>query len=57
MPLLETRERIERDQGETRERDQRKTENRLERHQQETRDGAMADGLSQTNKIASESQR
>ena len=47
MPLLEIRERIERDQGETRE--------RLEEDQQETRYAAMADGLSQTNNMASES--
>ena len=37
MPLLETRERIERDKRETRE--------RQERDKRETRDEAMADGL------------
>ena len=49
MPLLETSNRLDREQRETRE--------TREKNQQEARDGAMADGLIQTNKIARESQR
>ena len=52
----ETRERIGRNQRETRKREER-TIDRLQKDQQELRYGAMADGLSQTNKIARESQR
>ena len=53
MPLIE---RLERDKGETRKREER-TIDRLEKDQQETRYRAMTDGLSQTNKIAREIQR
>ena len=49
MPLLETSNRLDREQRETRE--------TREKNQQEARDGAVADGLIQTNKIARESQR
>ena len=52
----ETRERLGRNQKETRKREER-TIDRLEKDQQETRYGAMADGLSQTYKIARDSQR
>ena len=52
----ETRERLGRNQRETRKREER-TNVRLQKDQQEKRYGAMADGLSQTNKIARESQR
>ena len=48
----EIRERLERDQRETRE-----TRERLERNQKDKRDGAMADGLTQTNKIVRERAR
>ena len=52
----EIRERLGRNQRETRKREER-TIDRLQKDQQETRYGAMADGLSQTNKIAREIQR
>ena len=51
-----TRERLWRNQKETRKREER-TIDTLEKDQKETRYGAMADGLSQSNKIARESQR
>ena len=52
MPLLETRERQERDKRERREREKREVR---ERDYQETRDGAMANGLTYTNNIARDS--
>ena len=52
----ETRERLGRNQRETRKREE-ITIDRLEKDQQETRYVVMADGLSQSNKIARESYR
>ena len=53
MPFLETREILERDQ---RERLERETGEKDQRERQ-ARDGAMADGLTQTDEIDSKSQR
>ena len=54
MPLLETIERLARDKRETRERQER---DQRETRERKARDGAMVDGLTQTNKIAEESYR
>ena len=58
--ITEIRDRLERDQRGIREgleRDQRETRERQQRFQQEKKDGAIAYGLSQTNKRGRESQR
>ena len=58
MPFLQTRERVERErlERETGERDWIEILER-ERDQQDTRDGAMADGLTQTNEVDRETAR